>query len=263
VVMPAVAAEQVIEQMQRLEIGLLQVDPLVKAHYAEENDNKQIDAVLDVFADIAKRCGAAIDLVHHTRKPPSGFVAVAGDINTARGAGAFAGAVRSARTITPMPDKEAEGFGILPARRSWYVRVDDAKGNMSAPSSDAVWLERHSVELAQGDYVGVLASWSPPDPFDELGSASGHKVLTSIDRGMPDGQLYILMKQRNTTRWAGSLLVDEGVSEASAKAILRTWISTGLLFQEVYRNPERRKDETALFVDVSKMPTSRGVVLDE
>ena len=263
VVMPAVAAEQVIEQMQRLDIGLLQVDPLVKAHYAEENDNKQIDAVLDVFADIAKRCGAAIDLVHHTRKPPSGFVAVAGDINTARGAGAFAGAVRSARTITPMPDKEAEGFGILPARRSWYVRVDDAKGNMSAPSSDAVWLERHSVELAQGDYVGVLASWSPPDPFDELGSASGHKVLTSIDRGMPDGQLYILMKQRNTTRWAGSLLVDEGVSEASAKAILRTWISTGLLFQEVYRNPERRKDETALFLDVSKMPTSRGVVLDE
>jgi hypothetical protein len=263
VVMPAVAAEQVIEQMQRLDIGLLQVDPLVKAHYAEENDNKQIDAVLDVFADIAKRCGAAIDLVHHTRKPPSGFVAVAGDINTARGAGAFAGAVRSARTITPMPDKEAEGFGILPARRSWYVRVDDAKGNMSAPSSDAVWLERHSVELAQGDYVGVLASWSPPDPFDELGSASGHKVLTSIDRGMPDGQLYILMKQRNTTRWAGSVLVDEGVSEASAKAILRTWISTGLLFQEVYRNPERRKDETALFLDVSKMPTSRGVVLDE
>ena len=216
VVMPAVAAEQVIEQMQRLDIGLLQVDPLVKAHYAEENDNKQIDAVLDVFADIAKRCGAAIDLVHHTRKPPSGFVAMAGDINTARGAGAFAGAVRSARTITPMPDKEAERFGILPARRSWYVRVDDAKGNMSAPSSDAVWLERHSVELAQGDYVGVLASWSPPDPFDELGSASGHKVLTSIDRGMPDGQLYILMKQRNTTRWAGSLLVDEGVSEASA-----------------------------------------------
>jgi len=256
IVTPTIAAEQVIEQMQRLDIGLLQIDPLVKAHYAEENDNKQIDAVLDVFADVAKRCDAAIDLVHHTRKPPSGFVAVAGDINTARGAGALAGAVRSARTITPMSDKEAEGFGILPARRSWYVRVDDAKGNMSAPSSDATWFERHSVELAQGDWVGVLAPWSPPDPFDELGAVSGRKVLTDIERGLPDGQRYILQNKRGTARWAGDLLIDEGVSEAAAKSILRTWISSGLLFEETYRNPERRRDEVGLFVDLSKMPTS-------
>ena len=263
IVAPTVAAEQVIEQMQLLDIGLLQVDPLVKAHYAEENDNKQIDAVLDVFADVAKRCGAAIDLVHHTRKPPSGFVATAGDINTARGAGALAGAVRSARTITPMSDKEAEGFGILPARRSWYVRVDDAKGNMSAPSANAVWFERHSVALPQGDYVGVLASWSPPDPFDELGAVSGQRVLVEIERGLPDGQLYILMKQRNTTRWAGDLLIDEGVSEASAKSILRTWISSGLLSESTYRNPERRRDENGLFVDLTKMPTSYRGVLDD
>jgi len=249
--------------MQRLDIGLLQVDPLVKAHYAEENDNKQIDAVLDVFADVAKRCDAAIDLVHHTRKPPSGFVAVAGDINTSRGAGALAGAVRSARTITPMSDKEAEGFGILPARRSWYVRVDDAKGNMSAPSADAVWFERHTVELSQGDYVGVLAPWSPPDPFDELGAVSGQKVLVEIERGLPDGQRYILQNKRGTARWAGGLLVDEGVSEASAKSILRTWIQTGLLFEETYRNPERRRDEVGLFVDLSKMPTSYRGSFDE
>ena len=35
-VVPTVAAEQVIDQMERLDIGLLQVDPLVKSHYAEE-----------------------------------------------------------------------------------------------------------------------------------------------------------------------------------------------------------------------------------
>lgn len=198
--------------------------------------------------------------MHHTRKPPAGFVAVAGDINTARGAGALAGAVRAARTITPMSDKEAEGFGILPARRSWYVRVDDAKGNMSAPSGDAVWYERHSVELAQTDRVGVLAPWTPPDPFDELGTLAGQKVLVGIERGLPDGQLYIMMKQRNTTRWAGDLLIAEGVSETSAKSILRTWIASGLLYEETYRNPERRRDESGLFVDLSKMPTSyRGV----
>lgn len=262
IVVPAVAAEQVVEQMQRLDIGVLQVDPLVKAHWAEENDNKQIDAVLDVFADIAKRCGAAIDLVHHTRKPPSGFVATAGDINTARGAGALAGAVRSARTITPMSEKESEAFSIPFDRRGWYIRVDDAKGNMSAPSSDAVWCERHTVELSQGDYVGVLAPWSPPDPFDELGSAAGQRVLGQINQGLPDGQLYILMNQRGTTRWAGSLLEDEGVSVGACKSIMRTWLRNGLLFEAEYTNPKRRKPERGLFVDATKMPSSSEVVFN-
>lgn len=262
IVVPAVAAEQVVEQMQRWDIGVLQVDPLVKAHWAEENDNKQIDAVLDVFADIAKRCGAAIDLVHHTRKPPSGFVATAGDINTARGAGALAGAVRSARTITPMSEKESEAFSIPFDRRGWYIRVDDAKGNMSAPSSDAVWCERHTVELSQGDYVGVLAPWSPPDPFDELGSAAGQRVLGQINQGLPDGQLYILMNQRGTTRWVGSLLEDEGVSVGACKSIMRTWLRNGLLFEAEYTNPKRRKPERGLFVDATKMPSSSEVVFN-
>jgi hypothetical protein len=262
VVVPAVAADQVIEQMKRLDISVLQVDPLVKAHWAEENDNKQIDAVLDVFADIAKQCNAAIDLVHHTRKPPAGFVATAGDINTARGAGALAGSVRSARTITPMSDKEAEAFSIPFDRRGWFIRVDDAKGNMSAPSANAVWFERHSVELAQGDYVGVLSPWTPPDPFDELGSTKARLVLSQISQGLPDGQRYIAVNSRNTVRWAGSLLTDVGVSEGASKSILRTWLQTGLLFEDVYRNPERRKNETGLFVDATKIPTNSEVVFD-
>ena len=253
IVAPTVAAEQVIEQMQRLDIGLLQVDPLVKAHYAEENDNKQIDAVLDVFADVAKRCGAAIDLVHHTRKPPSGFVATAGDINTARGAGALAGAVRSARTITPMSDKEAEGFDILPARRSWYVRVDDAKGNMSAPSADAVWFERHSVELMQGDYVGVLAPWSPPDPFDGLGVDGARRALLLIGEGLDDGQRYT-WTQRSAARWAGTVLVQMGIADGAAKTIIRAWQQSGVLYSDEYKNPVRRRSDEGLFVDFDKLP---------
>jgi hypothetical protein len=254
IVVPAVAAEQVIEQMQRWDIGVLQVDPLVKAHWAEENDNKQIDAVLDVFADIAKRCGAAVDLVHHTRKPPSGFVAVAGDINTARGAGALAGAVRSARTITPMSEKESEAFDIDPSRRGWYIRVDDAKGNMSAPSSDAVWCERHTVELSQGDYVGVLAPWSPPDPFEGLGVDGARRALTLISDGLDDGQRYTATAKAGTDRWAGSVLLDMGLGEGSAKSVIRTWMANGLLISQDYRNPIQRRVGKGLFVDFDKMP---------
>ena len=248
------AVGQVIAEMEKRDISVLQVDPLVKSHYAEENDNKQIDAVLDVFGDIAKRCGAAIDLVHHTRKPPQGFVAVAGDINTARGAGALAGAVRAARTVTPMSDKEADGFGIEHSRRAWYVRVDDAKGNMSAPAGEAIWFERHSIELGQGDYVGALAPWTPPDPFDGLGIDRCQRVLWAISNGLEDGQRYLLTNKSNSPRWAGQLLVNEGINVASARAVLKTWVGSKLLFMDNYHNPVRRKPEDGLFADMSKMP---------
>ena len=92
---------------------------------------------------------------------------------------------------------------------------------------------------------------------------SGQKVLAEIERGLPDGQRYIQQNKRGTARWAGDLLIDEGVSEASAKSILRTWIGSGLLFPKVYRNPKSRKDESGLFVDLTKIPTSyRGVFND-
>ena len=247
------AVDQLVDEMQRLDVCVLQVDPFVKSHWGGENDNKEIDAVLTVFGDIAKRCNAAVDLVHHTRKPPTGFVAAAGDINTARGAGAFAGAVRSARTVTPMSDKEAEVFEIESNRRSWYVRVDDAKGNMSAPASDAVWLERCSVELANGDYVGVLCSWAPPDPFDGLGVTGARDALMVIEHGLDDGQRYT-WTQRSVGRWVGSVLVDMGLTEAASKSVIATWKKNGVLHSKQYRNPVRRREEEGIFVDLSKLP---------
>ena len=207
-----------------------------------------------MFGDIAKRCGAAIDLVHHTRKPPAGFVAVAGDINTARGAGALAGAVRAARTITPMSDKECEMFGLEPQRRLWHVRVDDAKGNMSAPAADAVWYERHSVELSQGDWVGVLAPWTPPDAFDGLSVEAARRVLLMIDEGFEDGKRYTTNYRKGSKRWAGDPLVAEGISESNAKVILKTWLGTGVVYSEEYINPRYRKPQVGLFVDISKLP---------
>ena len=254
IVVATAAVDQVIAEMQQNKISVLQVDPFVKSHWAEENDNKQIDAVLDVFGDIAKQCNAAVDLVHHTRKPPSGFVATAGDINTARGAGALAGAVRSARTVTPMSEKEATSFDIDPARRGWYVRVDDAKGNMSAPATEANWYERESVELSNGDYVGVMAPWSPPDPFEGLGVERAKFALNMIEQGLDDGQRFTATARAGTSRWAGNVLLDLDLGEGAAKSVLRAWLKSGALFTDLYKNPVRRRDEKGLFVDFSKMP---------
>ena len=145
-------------------------------------------------------------------------------------------------------------FGLEPQRRLWHVRVDDAKGNMSAPAADAVWYERHSVELSQGDWVGVLAPWTPPDAFDGLSVEAARRVLLMIDQGLPDGQRYSATYRKNSERWAGNLLTDVGINENAAKAIISVWLKNKVVFWDKYHSPKRRKEESGLFINFDLLP---------
>lgn len=257
------AVGEVIEEMKARDIGVLQVDPFIKTHSLDENSNPEVDYVCSTFADIAKAARASIDLVHHVRKGQPGGAAVPGNIDQARGASALSGAVRAARTLAVMTQKEAEAFGITEERRPYFVRCDDAKANMSRPLAQAEWYERHSQAigngdgpLVPGDEVGVLEPWSPPDPFDGLSTSAARIALQTIQNGFEDGQRYTLKKSRGTKRWAGDVVIDAGadVSEVSAKAILKTWVQRGMIFEDQVRNPKTRKEENGVFVNMELMP---------
>ena len=254
------AVKDLTHEMTEKGIQVLQVDPFVKVHQLDENNNPEIDFVCSIFADIAQATGGCVDLVHHIRKAPTGAMAQPGNIDMARGASALSGAVRAARTLSVMTEREAETLGILVDRRHWFVRVDDAKANMSAPVSGAQWFERQSIELPNadigGDSVGVFSNWSPPDPFDGLSTQAARAALLRIREGLEDGQRYQMKASRNSKRWAGLVLVGEGaeVSPNDAKQILKAWIEIGMIYEEDYRNPVRRKDEKGVFIDSEMLP---------
>jgi hypothetical protein len=252
------AVDEVIDEMRRNNIGVLQVDPLISAHDAVENVNDQMRPVFDAFTRIANEANAAVDLIHHTRKQAAGFSATPGDMESARGAGALAGAVRSARTINVMSQAEAERHGIEESKRRWYIRVDDAKGNMSAPSDQADWYERQSVEIATGDHVGTLGRWTPPDAFDGLSNDLARVVLKGIEAGLPDGQRYLPHRRNASNRWVGAVLEDRDFELPQAREIVRTWFKSGVLTSEEYENPARRKTEKGVFVDFTKLPSAGG-----
>ncbi len=162
-----------------------------------------------------------------------------------------------------MTQKEAEAFGITEERRPYFVRCDDAKANMSRPLALAEWYERHGQAipngdgpLVPGDEVGVLEPWSPPDPFDGLSTSAARIALQTIQNGFEDGQRYTLKKSRGTKRWAGDVVIDAGaeVSEVSAKAILKTWVTRGMIFEDQVRNPKTRKEENGVFVNMELLP---------
>jgi hypothetical protein len=253
-------ADALYKQITRHKIDVISIDPFVKAHYLDENDNKAIDFVLTILGDVADKAGCAIDIIHHIRKPPTGSAHANGDINMARGASAISGAVRAARTLSEMSEKDADALGITPDRRRFYVRIDDAKGNMSAPVSKAVWCERQSVHLnngpfgSEGDSVGYLDVWTPPDAFDGMTVEKIHNILNIIDKGVDDDQQFLLGAQ--SKRWVGNAIVDNVLekSKSDAKQIVKTWFTNGLLKVENYKNGATRKDEDGVFVDWSKQP---------
>jgi len=133
---------------------LLVLDPFIQTHSVDENSNNAVGVVARLFSQMATQLGCAVNIVHHTRKLPSG--SGAGDMDNARGASALVSATRIATTLTTMSEDDAKRVQVPQKDRGWYVRVDNAKGNMQPPASSAEWFKKVSVLLPNGDEVGVL-----------------------------------------------------------------------------------------------------------
>jgi len=235
------------------DISYLSIDPFVRVHQASENDNKDIDEVLNIFSQIANDTNCAIDLVHHTKK--MGKESMAGNMEAARGASAIAGAVRSARTLQVMSDKEADLYGIEQKRRTWYVRVDSAKANMAAPSESADWFERKSVTLPngnpvtqeEGDKVGVLQYWEPPKIGDGLDPAKIKELFKTIQDGDEEHGFY------STSAQASNYIIPImekllEVNSVVARTLIRNWKKDGYLIEEMMVSNKDRKEKKALIV---------------
>ena len=135
-----------------------------------------MDAVIRLFAGIADENDCAVEIAHHMRKPAAG-VAADYDVHDIRGVAAITDAVRAARVLNRMNEKDAEAAGLTEVERLSRFRVDRAKGNYSAPQA-ATWRQFVSVELLNGDDVGVVAPWNFPGQGEQTPekAAADHKA---------------------------------------------------------------------------------------
>jgi hypothetical protein len=145
-----------ISHIKRLGIRVFIVDPFIEVHAVDENSNEQVKAVAAMFRTIAQEGDCAVHLVHHTRKIAGGSSdGHTGNQDTARGASALVGVARVVHTLFGMSEKDATKLDVAEEDRSQYLRLDGAKANLSFGRS-ATWFKRESVEIANGDEVGVL-----------------------------------------------------------------------------------------------------------
>ncbi len=231
---------------------VIMLDPLVELHNVEENDNTGLRSVMAAFRALAGEYQCAVLIAHHTRK---GGLSP-GDPEGVRGAGAIVGAVRSAFTLFPMTEEEADKLGIDPKRRRWYFRLDDAKQNY-APIEDAEWFERRVYDLENGEQVAAAEPWHPPSPWDGLSWDAIDRILERIEAGLDDGRRYGVTKHTRD-RWAGNAVMEaSGMTEGQAARVVRAWVDNGVLTSREYHNPVSRKSELGAYVDPQKAADMR------
>ena len=163
---PGELGKMLTEIIERRKIDLIVLDPFIKSHGCDENDNNAIDLVTGMLADLAIRFDVAIDAPHHVSK---GMIDP-GNANRGRGASAFKDAARLVYTLSKMTQAEATVLGIEENDRWRYVRVDSAKVNIAPAAATATWfrlvgvpLGNASVVYPSGDEVQTVEPWTPLD----------------------------------------------------------------------------------------------------
>lgn len=238
-------------------VGVIVVDPFVKSHGLEENSNPDMDAAATAWAEVGDATGAAILLVHHTRK---GAVA---DIEAARGGKALTDAARVGLTMAGMTPEEASALGIAERERWQHVRIDDQKVNMAPRLDRAQWfrLETQNLEngtelYPNGDRVAAIAEWKPPSVFRDVTAQQINQVLDVIEAGLPNGKRYSPNRAgKNNGRWVGAVLVQHlGVDEDQAGRMVSDWKRSGLLVVVEERDSDTRKDVAVVRVVATKRP---------
>jgi hypothetical protein len=127
---PTDAVDGLISEMRGRKVGLLVLDPFVSLHRVEENNNVAVEQVLSILRRIANETGAAVLLVHHTRKGQGGNAeSHAGDADAGRGASALVYGTRAAFTLARMSKETAKKSHIEWDLGNRLFRLDSAKSN--------------------------------------------------------------------------------------------------------------------------------------
>jgi hypothetical protein len=231
-------------------IDLVSIDPFVKSHSVEENNNSGIDAVVQILTDLTAKHDIAIDAPHHISKG----VGDPGNANRGRGASSMKDAGRLIYTLTPMSESEADRFEIAEEERRSLIRVDSGKVNIAKPSTAATWFRIVGVPLGnaselypKGDEVQTVEVWLPPDTWADMDIKLLNRILTDINNGLPDGNRYTDGPNADE-REAWKVVVKHAAhkSAAQAKEIIKKWVSDGVLKVDEYTNPKTRKKVNGL-----------------
>ena len=221
------------------DIDVMIIDPFVSSHRVSENASGAIDLVAKEWARLADRTNCAIELVHHTRKT-GGVDATTED---GRGSTALVAAARSARVLNKMSDEMREQAGVK-SDPATIFGIDRDKANL-APAGARAWIRMASVDLGNGDQVGVAERWEFPDAFAGVQVKDLLAVQNEVQRRW-DANRPPRFSDQSGVDWVGHIVaemleLDVEDDKRRIKKILSDWMKAGALRKAEYEDEHRKK----------------------
>ena len=234
--------EHITRKVKENNIGVIIIDPFVSAHLVNENNNGSIQAVVAMLRKLARDTNSAIQLVHHIRKG-NGDDAT---IDSVRGAGSLIGAARAARVINRITPDDAMALGVDEHDALGIFAVDDGKANLAPPSDKRIYRRMLSVEIANGEHIGVAAEFKLPDLFDGVTTQNARNVQAVVAEAEANQTPFKANVQAK--HYVGQAVADElkldlekPGDKAKVKSIVKQWIKTNVLKQaEMYDKRQGR-----------------------
>ena len=219
-----------IRKIKANNIGVVILDPFVSAHLVNENNNGSVQAVVAMLRKLARDTNSSVQLVHHIRKGNGEDATV----DSVRGAGSLIGAARAARVINRITPEDAQALGVDEQESLGIFRIDDGKANLAPPSDKATYRRMVSVEIANGERLGVATEFKLPDLFDGITTKDLYKVQRTVAKAEENDQAY--RSDVRAKNWIGQAVaeqldldIDKPGDKARAKAVAKQWINTGSL----------------------------------
>jgi hypothetical protein len=241
--------DRLVEQILEIDPDLIILDPLVSMHGADENNNSAMEEVMGTLrgwlaeTDPGKP-DRAVAVVHHTKKQQVEMDKI-DPADMARGASAINAAARAHYILMPLSELDAKKSRVPPAERRSYVKVLDAKNNLSRLSARTntfrllgVALGNGDEEHPDGDNVGAIEAYYTSERISDHHMALSVVYSMQEEKGADDRWWA---KAVQSSQWVGHYIRDclkhelEGGEEErtdTVKALIDYMVDHGLLLDE-------------------------------
>lgn len=138
-------------------VGCVILDPLIGIHFCDENNPSDMSGLLEVLEEVAEETNVAILILQHATKATNQKQEDrVGNMDIFRGSSGIVYACRAAFTLMDATETDVTDYGMQDGERHLWVRMDDAKTNITLKDAKPVWFKKLGVKIISGDVVGVL-----------------------------------------------------------------------------------------------------------
>jgi len=174
-------------------------------------------------------------------------------IDSVRGAGSLIGAARAARVINRITPDDAIALGVDEHESLGIFAVDDGKANLAPPSDKRIYRRMHSVEIANGEHIGVATEFKLPDLFDGVTAENARNVQKLVNEAEANQTPF--RENVQAANYVGHAVAEElnldwdkGKDKAKIKAIVKQWVKTNVLKTAEVHDSRQGRDVAAIIV---------------